>query len=162
MKNIALVTFIFLCIYGCSRNSPCSDPYVHMVFTKFTPFDLDTIVLRKYKPGDNYEHLLDTLEITFDSGKYVTSNDTTVIFLDALNKGIMARYDWQIAIPALSRIVAISGIVTEQNSIKCSTVGEPLGCFCQNKIYSLKMDNTFIDLSAINQNQDYYKIYIHK
>lgn len=159
MKNIALFTFMFLCIYGCAKQFPCSDTNVQMIFTAFKPADLDTIVLRKFKPADNYLHLIDSINIFYDSSVFIRSNDTTVVFLNGAMQGIKAHYDWQIVIPAINRTVFISDIVSEQSSGTCGGVQ---ACGCINKIYSLKIDNVLMDLSNLNQNFGPYHVYIHK
>ena len=162
MKNVSLLLFLLINIYGCNKDVPCGDANVQMIFTSFALSDLDTIVLRKYKAADNYQHLVDTINIFYDSSLYRVSNDTTIVSLADPLKGIKVRYDWQISIPAINRTVFISDIISEQGTIKCSNVLEPLGCFCTNKIYSLKKNNVFINLSNQNPQVESIHIYIEK
>ncbi len=162
MKNIILLLLIVLGIYSCTKEVPCTDSNVQMIFTAFNSSDLDTIVLRKFKAADQYHHLIDTVNIIYDSTVYLRSNDTTFVFLNSPIQGMKVNFDWQIAIPAINKTVFISDINSEQNTTKCGTLGEPVGCGCINKIYSLKMDNVFIDLSNLDQYQAPYHVYIHK
>jgi hypothetical protein len=162
MKKASLFLFILLSIYGCNKDVPCGDANVQMIFTSFPLSDLDTIVLRKYKLADNYQHLVDTINIFYDSSLYRQSNDTTFVSLADPMKGIKVHYDWQISIPAINRTVFISDITSEQGTIKCSNVLEPLGCFCTNKIYSLKKNSVLTNLSNQNPQMESYHIYIEK
>jgi hypothetical protein len=162
LKNIIVFIIISITTWGCTKDVPCSDRDIRIIFTGFTLPEIDTFVLRKFKPGDNYQHLIDTVNIFYDSTVYSTSNDTTIINLNYPMQGIMARNDWQIYIPGAGKTVSLSGFVTEQKSGPCGAITPTARCGCINKIYSLKEDNIFIDFSNLNQNSDAYQIYIDK
>ena len=162
IKIIILFSLILLNLSGCLKKVQCVDSTIQMAFVGFTQSDLDTIVLRKFQPNDNYQHLVDTLNIFYDSTYYSRYLDTTFVFVNDPAQMIRAYNDWQIFIPATNKTVLISTIVTEQATTKCSTLGENLNCDCVNKIYSLKEDNIFIDLSNVNPYLSGYRVYINK
>src|SRR6476620_4333221 len=162
MKNIITLAIISLNLLGCTKKVPCVDSDIKMAFIGFTESDLDTIVLRKFQPDDNYQHLIDTINIFYDSSLYFRSNDTMFVSVYDPIRGIKAYSDWQIFIPGTTKTVLISAIVTEQMTTKCSTLGETLNCDCLNKIYSLKRDNIFMDLSNLNPYINPYRVYINR
>ena len=162
MKPVVILTLIYLSALGCTKTVSCGDLNIQMAFIGFTPSDSDTIVLRKFQTGDNYQYLIDTLNIFFDSSLYHRFSDTTFVSLNEPGQGIKAYNDWQIFIPSTNRTLRISAIVTEQATTKCSTLGETLNCNCINKIYSLKNDNIFVDLSSLNQYLNPYVVYVNK
>lgn len=80
--------------------------------------DIDTFVVRAYKPNDNFQHLIDTIFVVNPGlAIYTTSNDTTIIDVGGTAPGdgdpryrIVSGYDWQIYIPALNRTVTITSL----------------------------------------------------
>ena len=125
MIKIISIIFIFLFLHSCNR--PCSDNYINPVFVGFAPSDIDTFILKEYKPNDNYTHLIDTFLITLNGKLSVatTSNDTTIVslYINDFPSYIHSGYDWQIYIPAKNKTVTISNIIN----------GDPIsasrGCF---------------------------------
>jgi len=105
----------------------------------FSPGDINTFILRAYKPNDNYQHLVDTI-IVQNTGTtiYTTSNDTTIVCINvnsSTNQLVVPGFDWQIYIPAKNRTVMISNIVT--------TLTEG-GHQCRNPINSFMQDGQVI------------------
>jgi hypothetical protein len=72
------------------ENNPVVWADLNPTFIGFSRSDLDTLILRRYKPNDNYLSLIDTLIIANQAwnnglgvGVYSISNDTTVVFVDS-------------------------------------------------------------------------------
>jgi hypothetical protein len=152
---IFLISFVFL--PGCRH--PCLRNHINPALIGFSPADIDTLVLRAYKPNDSYLHLIDTVLIVNGySAIYTTTNDTTVVFVNDSNPGnwISPGFDWQIYIPAKNRIVSVSNIVSGETSGP--------GRACLNPINSFIQDGQHIVPGRINTGQDYtsgYMAYIH-
>lgn len=135
---------------SCTKEYDCTDQQIQPAFIAFSPSDLDTFVLRKFKPADNFQNLIDTFIVTYGfNGSYLTSNDTTTVFVTDGKNGIKAGYDWQIFIPAKNRTVLVSDIVSEKKTGK-----RGYGIFsmdpapgCTNEIFSAKKDNVLINFS---------------
>ena len=93
-----LAVFAFV---SCTKEYDCTDLQIQPAFIAFAPSDIDTFVLRKFKPVDNFQHLIDTFIVTYGyNANYQVSNDTTTVFVTDGVNGIKAGCDWQIFIPA--------------------------------------------------------------
>ncbi len=161
MKSLPLLLLVALFLYGCAREVTCTDTNIEIGFVGFAKSDFDTVVLRKYQPDDNYQHLIDSTVFFNDSSTIFQSNDTIRVSVGYQPDGIKAGNDWQIYLPRKNRIISISSIKSEQESIKCHFTFTKSQCYCINKIYSVKLDNTPVDLSNINTNLQPYYLYIH-
>ncbi|MDQ6763785.1 MAG: hypothetical protein M3015_14315 [Bacteroidota bacterium] len=159
MKNILFLLILTIGIYGCSREVPCNDTDIELGFIGFDKSELDTLIIRKYMANDNYQHLVDTLIYPSDTSGLNQSHDTIRIrpAYDLIKYG----NDWQIFIPAKNKTILISDIKSEQKEIKCHFTFTKSNCYCINPIYSVKLDNTLIDLSGVNTALQPYYIYIH-
>ena len=154
-----LLVFVFV---SCTKEYDCTDLQIRPAFISFSPSDIDTFVLRKFKPADNFQHLIDTFIVTYGyNANYQVSNDTTTVFVTDGKNGIKAGFDWQIFIPAKNKTVFVSDIVSEKKTGKRGH-----GIFsmdptpgCTNDIFSAKMDNQLINFS--NPVTAGYYLFIH-
>ncbi|HMK26003.1 MAG TPA: hypothetical protein VK483_08245 [Chitinophagaceae bacterium] len=145
--GIAVLSIVFV-FASCTKEYDCTDLQIRPAFIAFSPSDIDTFVLRKFKPADNFQNLIDTFMVTYGfSANYQTSNDTTTVFVTDGKNGIKAGYDWQIFIPAKNKTVFVSDIVSEKKTEK-----RGYGIFsldpapgCTNNIFSVKKDNQLIN-----------------
>jgi len=152
VKYFISAFLLTLILSGCTKEYECTDLVIQPAFIGFASSDIDTFILRKYKPNDNYQNLIDTFIVKFgDYSVYRPSNDTLTVFVsDASNDGkvgIKAGYDWQIFIPSINKTVFVSDIISEKKTGKKS-----YGIFsldkvgnCTNSIFSAKMDNQIIN-----------------
>lgn len=120
---------------SCKRTRPCSNAYITPVFVGFAIADLDTIVVREYVKGDNFQHVLDTALIPYDPNvlSSYTSHDSTIVelnFITGEEKYIFPDHDWQIYIPAQNLTISISNIISIQTEVSC------FRCRCENSINS--------------------------
>ena len=152
MKKIVTIAILSLAILfiSCTREYDCDDQQIPIAFISYLPSDIDTFVIRKFKPNDNFQTLLDTVAVKYGYyGEYLVFNDTTVVTVYS-SDGIKAGFDWQVFIPAKGKTVAISQINSEK-----STGKRGWGIFsmdpadpCINRIFSVKIDNQVIDFST--------------
>ena len=135
---------------------PCNKGFINPAFVGFSPGDINTFILRAYKPNENYLHLLDTIIVqNVDPTIYTTSNDTTIVYINAnIDQLVVPGFDWQIYIPAKNRTVMISNIVSNP------TEG---GHQCRNPINSFMQDGQVITPIYMQTNKFYtsgFMIYI--
>jgi len=155
MHKTIFACVIFLTFFtSCKR--PCVNFHINAAFIGFSTSDLDTIIIREFRPNDNYNHLVDTFLITnIPPVLYITSNDTTIINMDITNSNtttyIEAGHDWQIFIPSKKRTFSISSINSPQT--------ENVGRICWNPINSLVLDNQTI-IPTLNKTQNLVSGYI--
>lgn len=161
MKNIILLFIIVLLMYGCKKEVQCSNYNIDAAFIGFQRSDLDTIILRKYVPDNNFRQLIDSLILINDTSQ-LQSNDTIRVAIRRSEVAVAMCFgnDWQIFIPSKNRVVSVSNIVAKQNSIECRFSIDPHACDCFNKISSLKQDNSVINLTNVNTSMEGYFIYI--
>ena len=157
IKIIIPLLILSVCLMGCPEH-PCQPNYINPAFIGFGPADIDTIVLRAYKRGDNFQHVTDTFVITNHySAIYTTSHDTTIVDINPSdpNNIINANFDWQIYIPAKHRTVSISNIMTDATQGRRG---------CSNPIISFIQDGQTIAPQRFDSNKFYlagYRAYIH-
>ena len=157
-----LFSLVFI---SCNHEIECSYVPLQPAFIGFSASDLDTFVLRKFKPNDNYQSLIDTFTVDGNYSVYRTSNDTIrVLVNDATNDGkagILHGFDWQIFIPSTNQTLTVSDIVSEQKSTKCGGL-DKTNCYCTNQNFSAKYNGQAITFSNPVLDTGRYYLYIHK
>ena len=155
--NVQLLLIVVLMI-GCKN--PCRNNNVNPAFVGFSQNDIDTIILKSFKPNDNFRQPVDTILIAnFIGGAsiYTTINDTTFVYINNSNPNhnISSGLDWQIYIPAQNKTISISNILSESNEG---------GKGCLNPIKSFIQNGLFIVPQIYNTKQFYtsgYHAYIY-
>ena len=140
----ASVLFLFSC-----RTNYCNNTFISPVFVGFSSKDLDTIVIRKFKPGTNFQIIEDSSVVfATDTGRAAphlyTSNDTTIVILSdymQIPKYLLPGKDWQVYLPSTNLTISLSNIVSPQlGSNTC--FGDCMGC--TNPINSIALNGQVI------------------
>jgi len=131
LLSILLSGLLFSC-----RNLTCAVPDITPIFVGFDSTDIDTIIVRKFAAGTNFQQLEDTAIFTNKPSiaGYSTSGDTTTIVLNIPSgppKYLMPGNDWQVYLPSINVTVSLDNIVSPQRHEKC--FGD---CWCINFIDS--------------------------
>lgn len=162
IKKIVSFFLLLLFISSCTREFDCNDPQLVPTFIGFTPSDIDTLIVRKYRANDNFQTLVDSFRIVYGyNGLYQSFNDTTSVYVNDGKNGIKAGFDWILFIPAKNRIVMIADIVSEKKTGSCGTgifSLDKFGCTCMNDVFSAKQDNLPIQFS--NTRSPGYSVFI--
>ena len=59
------------------------DPPIGLAFISFPLSDIDTLVIKKFSPGSNFQHVIDSISFFSNvTGSTVSWNDTTRISLN--------------------------------------------------------------------------------
>lgn len=157
IKKIILLLILSACLMGCPEHT-CQPNYINPAFIGFAPADIDTVILRSYKRGDTFQHLVDTIVITNQYSKiYTMSHDTTFVDINSSDPShfINPDFDWQIYIPAKRRTVSISNIMTDATQGRRG---------CSNPIISFLQDGQMVMPHWVRTNKFYtsgYWAYIH-
>lgn len=151
---------ILLSFCCCVREIDCSNLAIKPAFIGFPLADIDTLIIRKFKQGDNFQRRIDSFVVTFNN-YYQTSNDTTKIVLFQTGK-IEAGFDYQIFLPALNRSVNITDIFSNKKTTKCpsGTLAMDRDCECVNDLISAKMDNQVVTFQNLDREAPY--VYIRR
>src|SRR6202012_2966309 len=112
IRMLLIVGVLPIFLMGCPVHS-CEPNFINPTFIGFSATDIVTVIVRRYKPSDNYQHLLDTFKVFKNEAIYTPMHDTTLVFLNdgIVNHMIIAGFDWQIYIPAKKRTVSINNIM---------------------------------------------------
>ena len=151
-RFIIFAFFSIIILTGCTKTYDCEDLQIRPAFINYLPSDIDSFTLRKYKAGNNYQTLIDSLVVIQGSQSYYqTSNDTTSILVTDGKNGIKAGFDWQIYIRAKNKTVLISDIVSENKKGKrgYGIFSMDPGPGCTNSVISLKVDGQLVIFSAL-------------
>ena len=169
MRAIIFKCRLFVClallasvINSCGKEYDCANPQLIPALIGFTPSEIDTLILRKYKSNDNFQTLVDSFRIINGlNGQYQSSNDTTYVYLKNEKNGIYTGFDWILFIPATNRVVTIADIVSEKKTGICGSgifSMDKFGCTCTNQVFSAKRDNQLIQFS--NTGNSGYSVFI--
>jgi hypothetical protein len=158
MTKIIVCLASFMILHGC--HYPCVKNRINPVFIGFTVADVDTIILKAYRPNDNYQHLVDSFMVhNLYASIYTTTHDSTTVFVNSSNPDhwVSAGFDWKIFIPAKNKTVSISNIVSPQT--ETSYKG------CENPVNSYMLDGQLVIPIPVNTGTFYtsgYMVYIHQ
>jgi hypothetical protein len=162
MPKKFFIAFIVLISFSGCGPAPCANGPITPFFIGFSPGDIDTLVVRQFKPDDNFQHLTDsTLFINHVNILYTTSNDTAIVNFNHISgeeKYILPGSDWQIYIPSINKTISISNIISPQSESSC------FKCGCLNVIKSFEQDgqSTIPQLGAVPYFGENYLMYIKK
>jgi len=160
LKRLNILIYLLAFVSSCTPTRSCVDNNINPAFIGFLPSDIDSFILRAYKPNDSFQHLVDTILVTDKFASiYTTTNDTTVVYINDSNPNhwIKPGFDWRLYIPAKNRTVQISKINSTQVDGKDRE--------CYNPINSFEADGQIITPKLIQTNQFFtsgYMVYIHK
>ena len=134
---LGLVVFFF---YGCECF--CSNNTINPAFIGFSKSQIDTVIIKRFTPNQNYANLIDSVIIVALSPDtnccsafyYSVQGDTTIIFANADTIApIRAGYDWQIYIPATRSTINISDI-ENGTQVNCKYCDPNIVSFVQNGV----------------------------
>jgi hypothetical protein len=140
----ALVTISVLLQY-CSR-TPCGRADLHFQLISFSDAESDSIFLRRYTKGQNFQQLKDTtlLQISFRR-----SNDTLFQSSSSTPGLITSDYDHEFYFPIANKTYRITEINEVQSEIKHS-IFHPTKEGCGNSISSLKINGQLVSSLSFN------------
>ena len=125
-----------------------------------TAVEIDTIILRKFTKGSGFTSRIDTLSVNSSNALFqfpYTTKDTS--FMGVLSAGVLlkSKYDYEIYIPAVNKLVSITDISEPQQRMKKGLFNTSKE-YCVNAIQSFQQDGQMVTLKNIWQPE----IYIHK
>lgn len=139
MKRILIISTLIIGLSSCSRDIDCIDPPIYLSFISLSQNALDTFVIRKFTKDDNFQNLIDTLQVMSSNGGIINRGDTSDVSLGNPNNYPKPGFDWQIFMPAINRTISITDINKRDKTGKCAAM--QTNCFCDDEILSLKVDN---------------------
>ena len=159
MKYIIPIFFTMIVLSSCNKTVPCDKNQIIPVFIGFSSNDFDTVILKKYKKGNNFTLPIDSaifLKNGVDSNRFYTFSDTTIINFNTVcctKANLIPEYDWQLILPNKKYTISISDIESPQTDISCF-MGK---CSCVNPINSI-VENGEKVIPVYYQYTRYYKV----
>ena len=155
-----LFFFAFPAFYACGSYNCGEAEGLRISTIGFTAAEIDTIILRKFTKGSGFASKIDTLSVNSSNALFqfpYTTKDTS--FMGVLSPDVLlkSKYDYEIYIPAVNKLVSITAISEPQQKMRkgfLSTTKE----YCINAIQSFQQDGRMVT----PQNNWQPEIYIHK
>jgi hypothetical protein len=141
LRKGIIVLILLALTTGCKYK--CHDRNISTAFIGFPVEKIDTILFKRFEKNSNFSTLIDSYYVTnselnggLGTGKYTTSNDTTIVFVDDNypDCGMIPGYDFEVFIPATGKIISISNIVSLQTEGGSSRCGNPIESFMQDGV----------------------------
>ena len=121
--------------------------------------EIDTIILRKFVKGSNFTVLVDTLQLDTTNTRFqfpFSGADTSFMGLLKDETFLKSKYDYQVFIPAVNKLVRITEIYEPQQKVRSNfLVNDKVGC--ANIIQSYKKDGQLQNGSDFQYNFVYIK-----
>lgn len=112
----------------CEKKIYCSSELLDFAFTGFDRSEVRSFTLRRYKKGDQWGAVLDSVQYIYYGQAPVTSRPDTIPFADYRTvgniKGIAADNDWGIYLPATRKVYYITTIFTEDKKSQLVRCGD--------------------------------------
>jgi hypothetical protein len=118
-KKLALVFGLsFILLYSCSKYSCQRSIGLRLAFVSFTEAETDTVILKRYVKGSNFNQQIDTALIDTSLVKYASRGDT--LFPSELHTQtlLINLYDYQVVVPAANKVFTVTDIEEEEKKVK--------------------------------------------
>jgi hypothetical protein len=152
VETVLSLQLIFILV-SCG-NCPCIPADLNISFAGFSDAECDTLVLKKFRKGSNYNNQQDSILLT--GIVFNRSNDTLKMVAFPGNAVLESRYDYQLEIPAINRQFRIGDINEIQEEQHC-------GIFNTNKVACINSITSYkVDGKLFSGQQNYTEIFISK
>jgi hypothetical protein len=136
------IIFLFSSVYSCGTYKCSQADGLKICTISLTPEDIDTIILRKFTKGSGFTNKIDTLIMDstntfFEFTRF--SKDTSSLVIFKPDMLIKSKYDYEIYIPAVNKLVKITEINEPRQKEKKGLFNTDK-TYCVNVIQSYKID----------------------
>ena len=156
---IVLVLAAISGFYACGYYNCQASPGLRIGTIGLTAAEIDTIILRKYTKGSGFTNRIDTLQIDSSNALFqfpFAGKDTSFMGVFSMDALLKSNYDYEIFIPAVNKLVKITGIYEPQQKMKRTLTSDKTACV--DIIQSFQQDGITVTLSP----QWPEHIYIHR
>ena len=148
MKQVVIL-FLIICAVCYSCTHECQRADAHIALVSFLPEETAAVIVRKFEKNSGFAIMIDTLYLSRPAGTYQHQGDTVAIFASwGTDRGLLSIYDYEIYLPAVSRLYRVTEITEAQESMNVT-----LSCTkeeCLNTIRSYKVNG-----QLMNGNSEY-------
>ena len=106
---------VIIALHSCGTYDCAEADGLRIGGVSFTAAELDTIILRKFVKGTGFTQLIDSVFVT---DYYQVTNDTATAGAFLSSDRLKSKYDYQIYIPSINRLVKITDMYEPQQEGK--------------------------------------------
>ncbi len=128
MKLTVVCAFVFLNTFlSCTTKCPCSPASLAIRLISFSTAEEDTIILKRFAKGTNFQTLEDSLLVDSSNCFYDKQGTDSVVLSIADSSGILnTNFDYEIYIPSVNRLIKVSALAGSQTEGSCGRCVDPL------------------------------------
>jgi hypothetical protein len=149
-KKICWGAFIFCLVVSssCRKKEPCIDGTPILNFVSFSDTQTESIILRKYSKGSDFNSLVDSTEWTKTNSTYEKSGDTLrILNLMGGDYALDIDFDYEVYMPFANKLFKINNIVIEQSEMNAGLKYFDRN-YCLNPIKSYTLNGQVINTAA--------------
>src|SRR4051794_40392883 len=94
MKTVSCLALLFFLI-ACGKKKECPEESLIPAYIGYTDDQLDTLVIRRYDPGNSFSHLVDSTRFTLTNTTRLRIGDTVLVHIPDGIYHFNGQYDWQ-------------------------------------------------------------------
>jgi hypothetical protein len=151
---IALIVFLT----SCGKKHPCAKENLLPAYVSYADTEIDTIILRRFRPGSNFAQKIDSVMLTSNNCQFYRNADTVILAPLYTANIFNDEYDWQIFNPFDKKTVSVSDMKFQiLESRSRGLFGMDPGSVCISPLISYNRDNSIV--TSINHAGNYLFIY---
>jgi hypothetical protein len=149
MKIVFIPLFCLIVVigtYSCS-STPCASGSFHFGLIGFTQAEADTIMVRRFFPGNNFTNVTDSFML--QPGLRVQQDTLEITSLTIPASFLSAGYEYQLIFPSAGRTIRLTDIKEEKREVKHSIFSN-VKIGCENPITGMKADGVSLRPAGFN------------
>jgi hypothetical protein len=146
MLRLIACAFFLTPITSCHHCECVASNRLMLGFISFHATDIDTIVVRKFEKGNNFNHLLDTIQWDDSNVRFYDNGNAFLMGSWMADMLLKSNFDYEVTIPSTNRTYKITEIDEPQIEGDCSGKKG-----CVNRIVSCNVDGNFVSTDSTNQ-----------
>lgn len=145
---ITLLLISFLYMLNSCTTTPCFTGSFNFGLKGFTQAEADTILVRRFFRGSNFNNLTDSFLLT--PGYRVQQDTLEITSLSVPDSYMNAAYDYQLVFPGIPKTIRLTEIIEENREIKHSVFSN-VKVGCENSITGMKADGVSLQTAGFNK-----------
>jgi len=120
IKYLVTINCCLLGFISCSRECPCELASAPFQVVSFSPAESDTVIVRRFTKGTNFQTLNDSALIDRANSNYTLRGaDTLELGARDTTGHITSGFDYEIYIPAVNKLTKITKVTEEYEEGRC-------------------------------------------
>ena len=151
MKQFFVYALIASVVMISCKEQPCEPASMRIAFVSYTDTEIDTVIVRKFAKAANFASPIDTFLLSRMNSSYYRTTDTVEVGNSyGQDNGLLSKYDYQIFLPRLNKLITLSDITEEIHHLSARLSWEKVACINPITYYKLngklKSGTNFYDI----------------